>query len=343
MHTLSYIYRYKNPLFFSLEQVFGRIAGEISAGHPTEFNVRQITLPAPGKLTNILSNILFARRTQGRINHMTGDAHYALLGCDSRNVNILTVHDCVLLHKFSPKDPRYWIIKWLWHEWPVKKADCVTVISESTKKDILRFTHCKPEKIRVIPNFIDPDFQHAPFDFHAERPRILFVGVTANKNLENLSAALEGIPAELDIIGELSPEQLSCLERYHIRFNQSARLSRQELLQHYRDCDLLAFPSTFEGFGLPIIEAQAIGRPVLTSDLSPMREVAGAGACLVDPHDIASIRQGLLRIIGEKEYRDELVRSGLENVERFRLHTIVDQYVHLYRELLQKKKEYATP
>jgi glycosyltransferase involved in cell wall biosynthesis len=81
------------------------------------------------------------------------------------------------------------------------------------------------------------------------------------------------------------------------------------------------------------VEAQAVGRPVVTSTLHSMPEVAGDGASLVDPFDVQAIRAALLRIIEDGEYRDELVRKGLRNVERFRTKYIAEQYAALYREV----------
>lgn len=336
--TLTFFYRKKNAVFFSIEQVFERIAQHVAGHYSDEFEVRELALPRPTKLSNLLPNIRFARQMQSDINHITGDIHYALLGFSSRKVNILTIHDCVLLKKFSRWDPRFWLIKWVWHVWPIRKADCVTVISENTRTDLLNFIGCDPGKIRVIPNFIDPAFSQIgrASTTMRDRPRILFVGTTPNKNLDRLAEAMEGIPAELDVIGKLNEEQVERLRRHGISFSQSYHLSREELLQHYRDADLLAFPTTFEGFGLPIIEGQAAGLPVLTSALSPMREVAGTGACLIDPYRPEAIREGLLRLITDESYRKQLVEAGFNNVRRYDLDSVALQYVQLYRELLNK-------
>jgi glycosyltransferase involved in cell wall biosynthesis len=94
---------------------------------------------------------------------------------------------------------------------------------------------------------------------------------------------------------------------------------------------MLLFASTYEGFGLPIIEAQAVGRPVITSDLCSMPEAAGGAACLVDPYDVAAIRQAVLRVMEDHEYRDDLIARGLVNVERFRASKVAAQYAQLYR------------
>ena len=334
---MIYFYRRPDPMYFSLEKLFSAVRRQIHDLYGPEFSVQEKFLPFSTKWESIMPNLFFAKKNQGRINHITGDIHYAILACSKRNVNVLTIHDCVPLHRYSVRNPRYWIMKWLWYDLPVRKADAVTVISEKTKNELLHFTKCDPRKIRVISNFVDPIFQAASLPGENDLPCILFIGSTPNKNLERLVEAIEGIKLRLEIVGTLTGEQRTILERYRIDYRQSSGLTPESLLDKYIQCDLLAFPSTYEGFGLPIIEAQAVGRPVLTSNIAPMAGIAGGAAWLADPYDVASIREGVLRILNDEQYRMNMIRLGLDNVNRFRLDKVTDQYVALYRELLQQK------
>jgi glycosyltransferase involved in cell wall biosynthesis len=332
---LHFFYRCPNPIYFSLEKLFREIEEQISHKHSPEFSLEEVIMPYPSQPGKLLSNLLFARRRQGAINHITGDIHYIMLAFSRRRINILTIHDCVMLRQYSPKSLKFRFLKWLWYDFPVKKADMVTVISEQTKRDLLHFTRCEADKIKVISDFVDPGFRPQPYTFRQDKPRILFIGSTPNKNLQRLIGAMEGLRATLDIVGRLTEEQKEHLDRSGIDYEQSAGLSPEAIIGKYASCDLLAFPSTYEGFGLPIVEAQATGRPVLTSNIHPMQEVAGEGACLVDPYDVASIRQGLERIINGSDYRKELIDAGFRNVARFQPDKIMEEYVALYRRLIE--------
>ena len=339
MHKLVFFYRHPNPIYFSIEKLFGEIGGWISQKHGSSFQVEKREMPEPSKLKTVLKNIGFTKKQQGAINHITGDVHYALLGCSRKQINVLTIHDCVPLKDGHKSKARYWFIKKLWYDWPVRKADLVTVISDNTKKELIGFTQCPPEKIRVIGNFVNPVFQYAPSVFNSACPRILFIGTTPNKNLNRLIEGVQGLHVVLDIVGLLSAEQIEQLKKAKIQFEQSSGLSQEALVAKYQQCDILAFPSTYEGFGLPIVEAQATGRPLLSSNLSPMREVAGEGACLIDPYDSDSIRSGLIKIINDHLYRESIIKSGLDNAKKFTLESVAQQYVELYQELLQTKPQ----
>jgi glycosyltransferase involved in cell wall biosynthesis len=105
------------------------------------------------------------------------------------------------------------------------------------------------------------------------------------------------------------------------------------MYESYCAADLVSFVSTYEGFGLPILEANAVGRPVVTSNVSSMPEVAGDAACLVDPFDVASIRSGILRTIEDREYRERLICNGFDNVQRYVPEKVTYKYIELYRRI----------
>jgi len=104
-------------------------------------------------------------------------------------------------------------------------------------------------------------------------------------------------------------------------------------LAAYRECDLVVFASSYEGFGLPILEANATGRPVVTSNVCSMPEVAGGAACLVDPFDVASIRAGVNRVLSDPAYRESLIVAGFENAKRFGAARIARAYADVYTNL----------
>ena len=109
-----------------------------------------------------------------------------------------------------------------------------------------------------------------------------------------------------------------------------------QLILEYKRCDLLAFVSTYEGFGLPILEAQAAGIPVLTSNLSSMPEVAGLGAVLVDPYSINEINRGVLSLINNETLRNRIVEYGFANVKKYVAKEISEQYINLYNDLINE-------
>jgi glycosyltransferase involved in cell wall biosynthesis len=109
------------------------------------------------------------------------------------------------------------------------------------------------------------------------------------------------------------------------------------MVDAYERADLVIFVSLAEGFGMPIIEAQAVGRPVIVSNLSPMKEVAGEGALAVDPFDIEAIRSAIRTVIEDGQLRHRMIAAGLENVKRFNAEVVAGQYAQLYRSIAKCK------
>lgn len=277
-------------------------------------------------------NIIEASFRQGDINHITGDVHI-LTYLLRRSRTILTIADCTPLHRSSGL--RQAMLKTLWYDIPCACAAEITVISASVKQDLLEWCAIDPKRIHVIPVNIAEFFKPC-----APRPqngplRILQVGTAPNKNIERLALALTGLDCRLDCVGRLSTTQRAALEHAGVPYSERSGLSDEEILECYAQCDIVSFVSTNEGFGLPILEANAVGRPVVTSCISSMPEVAGNAACLVDPYHPDAIRAGILKICDDSDFRNGLISAGFENVKRYRIDNIVAAYVALYDRLLR--------
>ena len=329
---VQYYQRKPGTTQFSLERVFEAVRRVLPADiaaetHPCPFQSRRI-------LRRIL-NIVDAPFHQREINHIEGDVHYLAL-CLKKKKTILTIHDCVGL-RFKRGFGRSFLL-WFWYRLPIRRVAAITAISEFTRDEVLRYTGCNPEIMHVIPDPVPGGFLPWPKEFRAEMPIILQVGTAPhNKNICRVAEALQGIPCRFDIIGRLTVRQREVLEFNRIQYTEQWDISDQQVIERYRECDMVVFASIYEGFGMPIVEANATGRPVVTSNIGPMPEVAGSAACLVDPFDCASIREGIVRVIGDADYRSRLIAHGYENAKRFQAEVIAAQYADLYREVFARR------
>ncbi len=277
-----------------------------------------------------LLNLLAAPFHQGDVNHVTGDIHYVTLLLRGRRT-VLTVHDCIF--EGHPSRIRRLLLIWLWLRVPAARAAVIATDSEYSKSRIVAHTGCRPEKVVVAGACISPVFVRHDKLFNSRRPTVLHVGTSSNKNLERVCEALVGIPCTLRIVGRLSAGQQALLESSGVEWSSAAGLSDEELYKTYTESDIVVFASTYEGFGLPIIEGNAVGRPVVTGSTTSMPEVAGNAACLVDSYDVTSIRGGILRVIEDEGYRNALVENGYRNAARFTAAECADAYLTIYRSL----------
>ena len=317
--------------------------------------VQKLEMPFTSRgIFSIIFNLLYLSRFKKGLFHITGDVHYAILALP-KDRTILTIHDLVFLHTY--KGLRRRLLKWIFLDLPVRKAKYITTISEKSKQEILDYTNCDPEKILVIPNPVDPIFSTStPLPsagkFNQSTPlpsagrfnslpsagkfnpsTILFLGTKPNKNLEISIAALFGLDVHLRIIGELSRKQKEMLEKFNIHYSSDFSISPEQLASEYTNADLILFPSTYEGFGLPVIEGFQAERPVITSNISPMKEVAGDAAVLVDPYSVASIREGVINLLSSHQRQMELVEAGKEKVANYQPGFIAGLYQELWRKL----------
>jgi glycosyltransferase involved in cell wall biosynthesis len=276
-------------------------------------------------------NIIEAAFRQGRdVNHITGEIHFLnLLMLKKRG--ILTILDCGMMNRKTGVAKK--IIQWLYLVMPVKKAEIITAISETTKQEIITYTGCDPHNIRVIPVAINPIYQPDPKVFNKEKPVILHIGTGYNKNLSRMIEAIEGINCHLTIVGKLSDDHIKALKIFNIHYSNEYNIPDSRILEKYRECDILSFISTTEGFGMPIIEANAIERVVITSNISSMPEVAANAACLVDPYNIKDIRSGVMKVINDDSLRESLIDNGKINKLRFDGDKIANMYFELYNEI----------
>jgi glycosyltransferase involved in cell wall biosynthesis len=129
------------------------------------------------------------------------------------------------------------------------------------------------------------------------------------------------------------PEGKATEQLRHSRVHELGRLTDEELVHAYRRCDMVVFASLYEGFGLPILEAQAMGRPVITSNFGAMKEAAGEGALLVDPYSVEAIRDAVLRIKREPALREDLIAKGLRNAAKFSADAVALKYAQIYKNL----------
>jgi glycosyltransferase involved in cell wall biosynthesis len=321
----------RRGLFWSIEELFSNIA----VGFPEWVKGASASAPSVGaNLRAIVANLLWAVSLKNcDLIHQTGDIHYAVLGIWRCPV-VLTIHDLRFIEESRGlKRLLFW---WWWLYLPCLRANRVTVISEFTRNRLLAVCRVNPRKIKVISNCVSADFQAAPRPWPIDAPRILLVGTTDNKNVTRVLEACSGLDVRLCILGKPTETQRIQLAQQGVNHEVHQGLSTQEVVELYKSCDLICFVSTYEGFGMPILEAQAIGRPVLTSDLSPMREVAREGALKVDPLNVVSIRNGLKRLLAIPELRNELVKKGFENVKNYSATAIAAQYAEVYREVLDK-------
>ena len=250
--------------------------------------------------------------------------------------SVVTVHD-LGYHTFSQLHTRWqrWYLE-AGTRWSTHQARRVIAVSQATADDLQTRYQIPPAQIRVIHEAAAPPLPVTPAQLattqarhRLKRPYALFVGtIQPRKNIARLLAAYQQLSChhslgwDLVLAGAPGWQSATLLKQASGLVDQG----RVHFLGYLPDAELppllsgatfFAFPSLFEGFGLPVLEAQSYGVPVLTSNHSSLPEVAGKGALLVDPTDVDAIADAMLRLSQEETLRQQLVAAGYANLQRF--------------------------
>ena len=329
-----YIFRRPSADFHSIENLFSSIQTRL----PEDIQHENLFLPYHEGVLGKIKNILFVLKKhsffrQFDLIHITGDITY--ITPFIRGEKIVTYHDLGSLFADRGSLTRK-ILNLLWLRWPVRSARKITIISPSTAKEVKDLIPGAETKLVYIPNCISDEWLSTDTKQREKVRYILTVGTKKNKNLERIIRACQDTEVCLIIVGKLSDEQQKLLNNCKLEYVVWTNLQYKQIYKLYLQSDIVMFPSLYEGFGLPILEAQAIGRPLITSDIEPMSSVAGRGALKVDPLYVEQLCSALLRLIESYSLRQELVKLGRLNVDQYKCSRISHEYAKLYRNLTQK-------
>src|SRR6266850_2772803 len=280
--------------------------------------------------------------------------HY-VLPVAVRSRSVVTIHDCIhlMFPQYLPNRAAYAYARGaMWSA--AKRSDRILTVSEASKRDILHFFNVPPDKIVVVYNAIDERFwvEPAAEDIARVRERfqldhgfVLYAGtIKPHKNLVRLIEAFAELrkgefeELKLLIIGD-EISKLPALRRavhahkLHKQVRFLGYLPDETLAILYRLAAVFVFPSLYEGFGLPPLEAMASGTPVVTSNVSSLPEVAGDAAVLVDPYDPRAIAEGIRRVLTDEALRRDLRKRGVARAGQFSWEQSVRRVRAIYGEV----------
>ena len=271
---------------------------------------------------------------------------------NSKIKGIVTIHDLIFL-----RHPEYYhwidrkIYTWKFHQ-TLKQADHIIAISECTKRDILEFGNFDAEKISVIYQSCNPRFADLPSQqdiddttskYELPKRYLLNVGtIEERKNLMSAVKALKYLPDDIHLVSVgkktkyaekvmKKADEIGVSHRLHLL----SGVTDNELNAIYKKAELFVYPSRYEGFGIPIIEAIFSGLPVVACTGSCLEEAGGPHSLYVNPDDIEGMAKAISQIIDNEEEREERVRLSMEYVQRFKGTNLASQVFEIYNDLVQ--------
>ncbi len=350
---VCYILRHPESHFYSIERLCRVLVGEIRK----QAEVFVYAMPFTSSVLGAPANLLRLPKKRNTIYHIIGDVHYASLALPKERT-VVTFHDTVSLHRLVGLK-RHLVLEYSYRK-PIERAAAVTTISQFAKSELDRACGGLDRPVHVVHNPADPVF--LPVESKQEkgpritngkangtllgiangkgrgigRPIILQVGSLPHKNADTVIKALAGGDCDLHIVGYPEEYLIQLAAKFEVRLHWHTRITDRELVDLYAAATLVTFASAYEGFGLPVIEAQAVGCPVITSTCCSLPEVAGDGALFVEPGNVQELRSAVQRVLQEPALRDSLIERGRRNVARFNVRKIASEYLAIYESLLKQ-------
>lgn len=296
--------------------------------------VRRFVLPRPGPRlrgrANAWLNLAWrytaytraARGQQGDVNHILDHSYAHLLEGLEAHRTVVTCHDIAPLAQNEGRG----LTRRLWEAAfrQMQNASQIITISHATREAILRLSAIAPERLTPIWYGVGSEFAPQPYLQPASAPLLAHIGSCASR--KNVEAIIHALPSLRDIGvkwtqvgGSFTPAQRKLIARLEVHdlVQQIPPVFGSELSLWYHRATVLVFPSIYEGFGLPVLEAMASGTPVICSNVSSLPEVAGDAALLVDPHDTRALVAAIRRVLGDESLRRQLVEHGLARARTF--------------------------
>lgn len=311
-----------------------------------QFNIFRRLMDIPSEMIKLVSPFLFTierycdpkvKVNQPFIFH---SSYFRL--CRNRNaINITTVHDFTYEYFFNHKR-RGWFL----HVWQrnraISKSEAVVCISENTKKDLLKFVKgVNPKKVYVIPNGVSSDYRPLADNEKITKLHdwLLYVGGrTSYKNCYKFIEFIKDTNYKVVFCGsKLTEEEEGLFDKLlgKGRYCQYFNLSNSELNRIYNSVKCLVYPSSYEGFGIPILEAQAAGCPVIALNASSIPEVIGNNKTLLMDRFTCEELLEKIKLLDNSQLVDNVVKDGLSNASKYSWNYVCGRYRELYSSVLK--------
>ena len=263
---------------------------------------------------------------------------YYRISSNPNAINITTVHDFTYekygkgLSAFVHRTQKFHAIR---------NSDVIVCISENTKRDLMEYIpDINPNRIRVIYNGVSNDYQQVKTNrWNDLGDYVVFVGSRQPyKQFEFTARALKDTPYKMAIVGgELNDQEIAFLNKTlgNDRYYYTGFLTNKELNELYNQAICLSYPSVYEGFGIPVLEAQRAGCPVIAFNASSIPEIIGDNTLLLNKLSIEEFHSKL-QLLKDTTEREAIIRKGLRNSQRFSWEKMGMEYVELYKELMAK-------